>query len=405
MSVRNILKPYQVDSEMPVDLSAFAQDSFIDEFPLATRLSRTPIGSNKFDIITHSPRPRDLALGADIVAAGDGTITLDNVSSLMQGDVLEVGAERVEVHGAITITNDTTGAGTVEVRRAVEGTTATDATASPTTHTVGDSVYLVGNSRDGGEVDQEAYRVQRTLTEQFIQTFQFPIQVGGRTAALSDMVLPPGSGNSRTPNGGPVLTREEEDKLRDMMKDIESTSLYGLGQAALAANGRWKQKGLRLFSSIGGNLVDDPVNKAAYKPSDFSRDITQNVADKGGKVDIIVCATNWGQAWATWGHAHMAIPAGETRFGTPISVFETSLFPGIAIWYSRAMRPGHCAALDSSRVRMRYIRPESYKPRGSRGDAFEGDWISDMGIEIEDPEQAVAWVEGVTQFSPASGFA
>lgn len=401
MSVRNILMPYQIANEMPVDLSAFVQASFIDEFPLATRLTRMPIGVNEFDIIAHSPRQRQTALGAGATDV-ETTLTLDHVATYLQGDVLEIGTERVEINGAITVTNEATGEGTVVVVRGVEGTTAA-------AHLLGDTVYLIGNSRTGGEVDQEAYRVERRITRQHIQTFQFPIQVAGRTSRLSGHVLPPGGGSSRTPMGGPTLTREEDDKLRDMVKDIESSSLYGLGQSADAGNAtkRWKQKGLRKFAELGGNLVTSPTNAAAYKPTDLERDMTQQVADKGGVIDIILCSTNFGLAFSTWGQAAQAVPAGETQFGTPIRSFMTGLFPGIAIWYTRALRPFTAVGLDSRRVRMRHTQggQEHYKARGSRGDAFEGEWIADMAIEIEDPEQAVAWVEGISNFTPQSGMA
>ena len=47
---------------------------------------------------------------------------------------------------------------------------------------------------------------------------------------------------------------------------------------------------------------------------------------------------------------------------------------------------------------MRMKRNEFWNPRGSRGDAFEGDWIAEGAIEIENPSHH-AWVEGITAFS------
>jgi hypothetical protein len=43
-------------------------------------------------------------------------------------------------------------------------------------------------------------------------------------------------------------------------------------------------------------------------------------------------------------------------------------------------------------------RNEFWNPRGSRGDAVEGDWIAEGAIEVEN-EQHHAWLEGITAFS------
>ena len=47
---------------------------------------------------------------------------------------------------------------------------------------------------------------------------------------------------------------------------------------------------------------------------------------------------------------------------------------------------------------MRMKRNEFWNPRGIRGDSFEGDWMAEGAIEIENPAHH-AWVEGITAFS------
>ena len=49
------------------------------------------------------------------------------------------------------------------------------------------------------------------------------------------------------------------------------------------------------------------------------------------------------------------------------------------------LKPFTAVALTSSEVRMRMKRNEFWSPRGSRGDAFEGDWVAEGAIEIENP--------------------
>ena len=47
---------------------------------------------------------------------------------------------------------------------------------------------------------------------------------------------------------------------------------------------------------------------------------------------------------------------------------------------------------------MRMKRNEFWNPRGVRGDAYEGDWIAEGAVEVDNPQHH-AWVEGITAFS------
>lgn len=407
MALRGIFTPADIIAEQPKDLSAFVQSAYVNEYMLAMRLSRVPAPTESFDIYTHGPRPRVLALGANIAADDTATITLDNVSALLVGDVLEIGAERVAVSGNPTVTNATTGAGTVPVTRGVEGTTPANSTSSAATHSDGDTVRLIGNSRTGAEVDQQGYRVKRKLRSQYVQTYQFPVQVGGRAAASADLggvVLPSGPAGARTPGGGPMLAREEEDKLTDLLLDVEETSFYGIGQdGTTAPDGRWRQTGLKQFAQDVSNYVGSPTNAAAYKPTDLSRDIIQGITNKKGRIDTLICSTDFDIAFATWHNAAQALPAGETEYGQQILVYRSALFPRLGIWFSQALRPGSVIGIDSQRIRMRVKRPESYAIRGRRGDAYEGDWLFDGAIDMEDPDQGLIMVENITGFAPPTG--
>ena len=64
------------------------------------------------------------------------------------------------------------------------------------------------------------------------------------------------------------------------------------------------------------------------------------------------------------------------------------------------LRPGTAICLCDPEVRIRLKRPMIDKPRGSRGDAFEGDIIMEGAIEL-DNEAHHAWVTGVTAFAAA----
>jgi hypothetical protein len=101
---------------------------------------------------------------------------------------------------------------------------------------------------------------------------------------------------------------------------------------------------------------------------------------------------------ATWGQAVQRIDAGTNVFGTPINVFEAPFLGGVSIIEAPLLKPFTAIALTSSNVRMRMKRNEFWNPRGTRGDAFEGDWMAEGAMEIEN-ESYHAWVEGITAFS------
>lgn len=358
------------------DIHVVATNWFVNRCPLVTRLPRLPVTSTTFDMINRSFRPRTLALAAN-VAVGDVQITFDDASSLMIGDVLELpSGERVEVTGDPNVVTNVT-----PVRRAAEGTTAAVASS-------GGSVFLIGNSRTGGEVNQTAVVLKPVGVSQYCQTWQHPVQVGGSLQATLGYETAPGA---RTP-----FDQHKMDALQNLMDDMEVASYYGLGEAPSASNGRPKQKGLRALLST--NRVTAPVNAAAYKPTDLIRDTLERCRTRGGEPDVLVLSTNFMTGLATWGHAAQRIDAGVNVFGVPIEVFEAPFLGGISIIEAPLLKPFTAACLTSSEARLRMKRNEFWNSRGSRGDAVEGEWVAEGALEIEN-ESHHAWVEGITGFS------
>lgn len=357
------------------DVHVVATNWFVNRCPLVTRLPRLPVASTTFSMVNRGFRKRTAALAAAVVAA-DAQLTLDDASALMVGDVLELASgERVEVTAA-----PSTATNVVAVRRAAEGTTAG-------TGTIGDQIRLIGNSRTGAEVDQLAVALQPVGISQYCQTFQHPVQVGGSLQATLGYQTSPGA---RTP-----FDQNKMDALQNLIDDMEVSSYYGIGEAPTVA-GRPKQKGVRALLTT--NKTTAPTNAGAYKPSDLVRDTMEKCRTNGGSPDVLIVATNFMTGLAIWGHAAQRIDAGVNVFGTPIDVFEAPFLGGISIIEAPLLKPGTALCLTSSEVRLRMKRNEYWSPRGSRGDAFEGDWIAEGAIEVEN-ESHHAWVEGITAFS------
>jgi hypothetical protein len=362
-------------AEIVNDIYVVTTNWYVNRCPLVTRTPRVPVGSTTFSIVGRSFRPRTATVAAAI-GASDTTISLADVSPLMNGDVLELASgERVEILADPNLVTNT-----ISVRRAIEGTTAA-------TGAINDVARLISNSRTGCEINQNGVAIRPVGITQFCQTWQHPVQVGGSLQASSNYRTTPGI---RTP-----FEQTKMDALQNLMDDMESSSYYGRGEDPALAS-RPKQKGLRTLLSV--NNTTSPVNAGAYKATDFIRDTIQAARAGGGEPDVLLLSTNFLLGLATWGQSVMRIDAGTNVFGTPIDVFEAPFLGGMTIIEAPLLKPFTAVALTSAEVRMRMKRNEFWNPRASRGDAFEGDWMAEGAIEIENPAHH-AWVEGVSAFS------
>jgi hypothetical protein len=313
---------------------------------------------------------------ASAVAALDTQLILTDASAFMNGDVLELPAgERVEV-----ISDPNLVSNAVTVRRSAEGTTASTATA-------GSSVRLIGNSRTGSEVNQTAVAFKPTAVEQYCQTWQHPVQISGALQASTGFQSRPGVHSP--------FDQSKMDALQNLVDDMEVSSYYGRGEHP-SVGGRPKQKGLK--SLLTSNVATSPVNAGAYKPTDLIRDTLERCRTNGGDPDVLIVSSNFMTGLATWGHAAQRIDAGVNVFGTPIEIFEAPFLGGITLIEAPLLKPFTALCLTSSEVRMRMKRNEFWNPRGSRGDAIEGEWLAEGAIEVEN-ESHHAWVEGITAFS------
>ena len=373
--LQGIQGSFENQAQIRNDVHVVAINWFVNRCPLVTRVPRVPGGSTTFTMVNRTFRSRTATLSA-AATASDLVLSLIDASAFMNGDVIELASgERVElVSDPNVITN------TVAVRRGAEGTT-------PAAAASGSAASLIGNSRTGGEINQAAVAFRPTGTTQYCQTWQHPVQVSGSLQASLGYATQLGAS---TP-----FEQNKMDALQNLMDDMESTSYYGRGEDP-SVSGRPKQKGLRAL--LTSNLVTAPTSAAAYKPTDLIRDTLERCRLGGGDPDVLIVSTNFMSGLATWGHAAQRINAGSTVFGVPIDVFEAPFLGGISLIESPLLKPFTAICLTSSEVRLRMKRNEFWSPRGSRGDAFEGDWIAEGAIEIENQAHH-AWVEGITAFS------
>ena len=373
--LQGIQGAFDNQAEIRNNIYVVASNWFVNRCPLVTRVPRVPVGSTTFSIVSRSFRARFATVAAPI-AAGDTEVSLVDASALMNGDVLElVSGERIEIIADPNLANNS-----VSVRRGAEGTT-------PGGGAANDSIRLIGNSRSGSEINQNGVALKPVGVAQYCQTWQHPVQVGGSLQASSAFSTYSGV---RTP-----FEQYKMDALQNLMDDMEYSSYYGRGEDPAVAL-RPKQKGLRTLLTT--NLTTNPANAGAYRAIDLIRDTLQQCRVNGGDPDVLLVSPNFMTGLATWGHAVQRIDAGVNVFGTPIDIFEAPFLGGVSIIEAPLLKPFTAVCLTSNEIRMRMKRNEFWNPRGVRGDAYEGDWIAEGAIEV-DNQAHHAWLEGITAFS------
>jgi Family of unknown function (DUF5309) len=337
---------------------------------------------------THKYRARSTALTAAVTTTSQSAITTADATFLMNHDVLQFVDLATGNTEYVQISGDPTSSNTFNVIRGSAGTTPLASV------TNGSTVNLIGNSRNGAEVNQTGLTTIGVSRTQYCQTFQFPVQIGGSAQSARSQVMP---GGIQTPFDFNMTVQ-----LQNMVDDIETSCLYGLAQAPTANGGSpdtattAKMNGLRAILQTNNTLA--PVNASAYGSTDLIRDTLQAARQHGGEPDLLLVSTNFMSGFATWGQAIQRIPAGETIFGTPINVLEAPFLHGVTIVEAPLLRPYTAIALTSSEVYIRNKRNPYWNLRGNRGDMVEGDWIAEMAIEVVN-ESHHAWVEGITAFS------
>ena len=77
---------------------------------------------------------------------------------------------------------------------------------------------------------------------------------------------------------------------------------------------------------------------------------------------------------------------------------EGAFLDDVTIVEAPLLRPYSAFCINTDEVYTRWKRNIFWNQHGSRGDAVEGEWISEPSIQVEN-EPHHAWVEGITAFS------
>lgn len=376
--VSGIPSPYTTLTSTKTDIyGVFAETLSVNRHPLFMRLDQARLNAPEFRTTTRGYVPRSTLMNdsSGIDNAVTTMVVADASIFQPEGDVIEIENEQMLVTAVNYGTN------TLTITRAYGGTSAAS-------HADALAVYRISNTRRGNEVDVDPVSASPTILTQYGQTIQIPYAIGGVQEAYTNLALPPG-----------VTSALGLERAQAMMKfgdDLETALLYGRGVALGSTTARPQMIGLR--SLLTTNNTAGPQSAASYKPSDLARDLTQKCLEGGGAPDVILAASNFQVGLQTWGVPLTRLPAGATQFGVSIDIWSAPFMNDMTWIYHPLLRAGTIIALTSREVNLMVTRQVFDKPRGSRGDAYEGDIIGTYSLRV-DNEAHHAYVSGVTGFA------
>jgi hypothetical protein len=366
--------PYDYLSSIRIPVFGVALNSYVNRTPLYTRLPQAPLGALSFKTSTVLFRPSTGTLnnGGTLTNSATTVPVLDG-SVYQTGDVFEIDTEAMLIT-AVSGNNLT-------VTRAYGGTAAA-------THNDASTLYLIGNTRTGGEINVTGISRVPTALAQNAQTFQHPYHVGGSLGSATELALPPGVAS--------VVGRERMMAIQNQCDDWERSIYYGYGVSVGSATARPMMNGIRSLCATNKTL--QPTNYSSYGPTDLIRDTLQPITTAGGNCDVLLMSPDWMQGLQNWGQGLLRLEAGTTEFGIAIDTFQAPFLNGVSLVFAPLLRTGTVIALSSAEIRLRVKRPMFDKPRGSQGDADQGDILSEGAVEL-DNESHHAWVSGITGYA------
>lgn len=367
-----VTNPFDSLGVMPTPVMGVAINFFADRAPLLSRLPKRSLRVSQFELTSDTFRPRSV-LAQEALDDTETGVDVPDGSVFLPGDVIEVDSEQMLV---ASISSNT-----LTVTRAYAGTTAA-------AHSNGATVYLIGNTRTGAEVDQNGISRIPTTVKQYMQTVQHPYGVGGALNSRENYALPPGAAS--------VLGRDRAYAMQHAVDDLETSMYYGTGVGLAASTTRPAMKGLRAL--VTTNKTTSPTNAGAYKPSDLIRDTLEKCYTYGGNPNFLLVSSDFMTGLSTWGQAVQYVGPGETEFGVPIQTLKAPFLGDVEIVVAPLLRSGTAVCLSRAEVMIKVARDMFDKPKGSRGDADEGDIIVEAAIAVEN-EAHHAWVSGITAFS------
>ena len=297
--------------------------------------------------------------------AADTTFGVDNASRFRVGDqVRPNGSEEL-----LLVTAVDTGAGTVTVTRGYGGTAAEDLADNQVVH-------ILGNAALEGDDAPSVRFTNRVRRGNWTQIFTSAVRVSGSDLAVRKLSV------------NDELDYQKQERLREMLRDLENTVVNGTAPAANpegSATVRRTMKGI--IPSLTTNVFSPGVDSF---PADT--DLTEaqlNLAlrlvweQASSRIDTIVVNGYQKRRINSFITSSRAYTADDTAYRDLVGIYESD-FGVCRVVLARSVPADTVLLLDSSRADVLPLvgRSFQYKPLASTGDFESGEVIGEYTVEL-----------------------
>ena len=309
--------------------------------------------------------------------AQDATFGVDHAERFRLGDQV-----RPEGSGELLlVTAVSTANGTITVTRGYGGTTGENLADNQELH-------ILGNAALEGDDAPTARFTNRIRKGNWTQIFTAAVRVSGSDLAVRKLSI------------GDELDYQKQERLRELLRDLESTVINGASPAATPQGSesvRRTMKGIipslatNVFApGVGGFPADADLTEAQLNLA--MRRIWEHASSR---VDTIVVNGYQKRRINSFITSTRAYGAGDVAYRDMVAVYESD-FGVCRVILSRSVPADSVLLLDSSRINVVPLagRNFHYKPLASSGDYESGEVIGEYTLELRN-ESAHGMVTGL----------
>jgi len=238
-------------------------------------------------------------------------------------------------------------------------------------------VHIIGNAALEGDDAPQARFTNRVRKGNWSQIFASSVRVSGSDLAVRKLAI------------GDELDYQKQERLRELLRDLENTVICGRAPAATPEGSSTVRRAMNgLLSMIKTNVFKPNAggfsNETSLSEAHLNLAIRKIWENSNARVDTIVVN----------GHQKRQInkfiaatarnfAGGDTTYRDLVSVYESD-YGVCRIILSRAMPPDTVMLLDSSRVSVLPLagRNFHYKPLATTGDYEAGEVIGEYTVEL-----------------------
>ncbi|MCG3180560.1 MAG: hypothetical protein BIFFINMI_02922 [Phycisphaerae bacterium] len=309
----------------------------------------------------------------------DDTFGVDNATRFRAGDQLapEDSAERMLVT-AVDAEN-----GTITVTRGYGGSTPEDLSD-------GQSLRILGNAAlEGGQADDPRFTVRQRKAN-YTQIFTRTVMASGSELAVRQIAV------------ADELDYQKQERLRELLRDLENTVINGRSAAATPAGSADVRRTMSgMLSLISTNRFTPgqdgfPAGEAGVLDEEMLNAALRAIWDQSsGRVDTILVGGSQKRQINGFLSASRSVDSGETTYRDRVSVYESD-FGVCRVVLSRWVPGDKVILLDSRKTAVLAMAGRSfhYKPLSATGDYEHGQLIGEYTLELRN-ENAHGVIDGL----------